>query len=498
MPSELPTLRTTPMDDVVTVGGAPESVLDLQQEGLIAPGVATVLDGEPGWHAPVDVVTDGDQRRERAFGANDEAVSTVLGAEDPWRIDRATHDYPTVPRDQEGAEDGGQVVATYDGLAGLTASSSQGYADNFGPVTPQAGPYAAIDGDRQTRWVTSSATDPREQWLRLDFDAPRGVHEVRVLPVVDDGQVLPIRSLEVVAGDQVRRVEASPSGAPSVVEFDGREVDRVEVRITSVGTRGDHGRIGLREVTVDGLTPTRSLVVPREVPEGGAFLFDTTGERRACMFTLGTPDCQTARIRSAEEPAGLSRTFSTAVDAEVGLRGLVVARSTREAARLLDALAVRRSGATSVYGNDPKVASRFAYDGELSTSWISADEDTDPTLLFTLARRQVLRGIIVRGGIDAPVSAVVRAGNQRPERAAGAGRAHRLQAAARPRALGHVRGGPRQPTGRGGRGRVHRSPARATVLRRHAHRCRSAGWGPTSRSTVGRSRPACAAPWPTS
>lgn len=411
VPEAAPTLRTTPLDDVTTVRGAPESILALQREGLVDLEQATVLEGEPGWDRTADVITDADQRRERAFGVSDESVSAVMGADDAFRTDRAVHDFPTVP----GAR---QVVARYDGLRSLTASSSQGYADNFGSVIPQASPYAALDGDPDTRWVTSAATKPDDQWLRLVFDAPRAVHEVSVLPVVDDPTITPIRTLEIRAGSQVRSVAASPSGAVSTVEFDGSEVGSLEVRVLRAASGGADARIGLREVTVDGLVPTRTLVVPGTGGPDSSWVFSTSAERRACAITVGAPDCDDRRIRGSEEPQGMDRTFVSDVpdgsEETVTFHGTVVARTTREAIRLLQPVRQRQAGATSVYGDDPKVSDRFVYDGELSTVWSSADADPNPTLFFSFAHPRTIRGLTVSSGVpgEAPVSALVRSGSQ--------------------------------------------------------------------------------------
>ncbi|MBS45759.1 MAG: hypothetical protein CMH83_21815 [Nocardioides sp.] len=398
----MPEVRTTALDDVRTVRGAPETVLGLQDTGLVDPGQATVLEGEPGWDRTADVVTDGDQRRERAFGSADEAVSAVLGADEPYRIDRAVHDYPAV----DGAE---QVVAAYDGLDALTASSAQGYADNFGPVVPQAGPYAAVDGDPETRWITSAATDPEDQWLRLDLAAPTPVTRVRVLPVADDPQVVPVRTLEVRAGGQVRRVDVDTTGAPAVVRFDGTPVDRVEVRVVRAATAARRARVGLREVTVSGVRPTRSLVLPGEVPDDGAWLVGTTAERRACVVVAGPPDCSVARIRPAEEGDGMDRTVTTEGSSDVVLRGRVVARSTRAAGNLLDRLTQRQVGASSVYGEDPRVGPRFAYDGEATTAWVSSPDDPSPTLFVRFARPQTISGLRLGLGLaGAPAGVLVR------------------------------------------------------------------------------------------
>lgn len=402
VPERLPTLRSAALDDVLTVSGAPESVLGLDAADLLS-GRPTVLAGEDGWDEEAEAVTDSDQRRERAFGNNDEALSSVLTADEPWRTARAVHDYPGVPGNP-------QVVARYEGLESVTASSAQGYADNFGPVTVQAGPYAAIDGDLDSRWVSSVATDPEEQWLRLTFDEPREVHRVTITPVSDDPLVAPLRTVEVVAGDQHVEVGMNVSGAPAVVPLDGSEVDAVEVRVVAAATADASARVGLREVAVDGLEPRRTLVVPGTVPADASWQLGAVTGRRACYITLGQPDCDAARTRSSEEPEGLDRTFTLAGAQEVRLSGHVVVRSTPEAARLLDVVQHRPPvAASSVFGQDPKVAARFAYDGQTTTAWVSDNADPYPTLSFRWQRVRTITGLTVAtAGLEqAPTTAVV-------------------------------------------------------------------------------------------
>ncbi len=402
VPDRLPLLRATPVADVETVRGAAESVLAVEGGGLVGPSVPTVLEGEPGWDGAATVVTDSDQRRERAFGNNDESLSAVMTATEPWRVDRAAHDFPGGP--------GAQVVAEYDGLASVTASSAQGYADNYGPVLVQAGPAAAIDGDIDTQWVSSLAGDPDEQWLRLTFDHPRAVHEVTVTPVADDPAVAPIRTLEVVAGSQRVRVDVNTSGAPAVVTLDGREVDDVEIRVLAAATAARGARVGLREVAVDGLTPDRTLVLPGTVPAAAAWSFGTTPGRRACFVVLEAPDCSVARIRASEEKAGLDRTFTLDGAQQVTISGHVVARSTPESARLLDLIQRRPPvTASSTYGQDPRVAPRFAYDGQPTTAWMSDDGDLYPSLTFRWKVARTVAAITVGSAEQAPVGVVVTA-----------------------------------------------------------------------------------------
>ncbi|MEU4418753.1 alpha-(1-_3)-arabinofuranosyltransferase domain-containing protein, partial [Nocardia salmonicida] len=259
-------VRSTAADDVVTVSGAPESVLDVQDEGLARSGRATVLAGERGWDAIPDVVTDGNQRRERAFGSVHESLSAVMEADEDYRTPRGVHDYPAVP----GAP---QVVARYDDVLGIRASSSQGYADTFGGVTPQNAPYAAFDGDRATRWVSSPAGKPEEQWLRIEFDGPRRLDEVTVTPVVGDAAMVPVRRFVLVAGGVERSVSVNPTGSPLVVDFRGHQAHSLEIRVDEVGSTGGRGSVAIRDVTIGRATPTRSFVLPDEVgPDSGLVL----------------------------------------------------------------------------------------------------------------------------------------------------------------------------------------------------------------------------------
>jgi arabinofuranan 3-O-arabinosyltransferase len=407
-----PLARTVPIGDVLTVSGAPESILALQDEGLTGPDGATVLAGEDGWDAPVDIVTDTLQRRERAFGSINEALSSVLGADEAYRVPRAAHDFPAAPG-------GTPVVASYDGLTSLTASSSRGYADTYGPVLPQEGPYSAVDADPATRWVSSPASRPEQQWLRLDFDDVREVDRVTVRPVVGDPSLAPIAQVEVRAGDERRLLTMNPTGATVTASFDGVQARSVEVRVREVVGGVDRGSVALTEVAVDGVTPTRSLVVPGSLTAQSALLLQADPGARACTATLEAPRCDVLRIRASEEPQGMSRVVEAAEDTELALSGSVVARGTRSAALLLEPiLAPAQVGATSIYGSDPRVSSRFLSDGNRTTAWLSDPRDTLPTVLLRWPRARVVSGIRIRtvGGVaHAPAQVIVRVGSQQRE-----------------------------------------------------------------------------------
>ncbi len=196
---ELPKVRVTATSRVQTVQGGPGDVVRALSSGALDPGGAAVVAGEDHWREPVDLVTDGNVRLERAFGRIYDAVSAPMGPRDSFRTPRPYHDYPGAP----GAR---PVVARYDSLASLTASSSAGYADSFGAVRPEFGPYAAVDFSEDSQWVSSAAAKANDQWVQLKLKKPRKLRTLTISATVTDRALIPVRQLRVVtdAGEQGR------------------------------------------------------------------------------------------------------------------------------------------------------------------------------------------------------------------------------------------------------------------------------------------------------
>ena len=57
----------------------------------------------------------------------------------------------------------------------VTASSSQGYADELGAVGPEFGPQSAVNGNGTTQWRSGSFEPPDQQWLDLRLEHPTQV-----------------------------------------------------------------------------------------------------------------------------------------------------------------------------------------------------------------------------------------------------------------------------------------------------------------------------------
>jgi arabinofuranan 3-O-arabinosyltransferase len=370
-------VRAVPTSNLAVVSGGPESLLTLLQQGLLDRDRPAVLAGDrTGPFGGQWLVTDGLRRRERNVGRVHDNLSETMTAGDPPRQNRPTFDILPYPGPEH------QTTAVYQGIRSVTASTSEAFADAFNDSEPSYGPFAAIDGDRNTAWHSSSQSGPVGQWLKVDLDTPRRVDQVG-LEFVDDLRVgwsvtrfritTDAGSVEhdVAAGDGSHDYPAAPGLTTSV-------------RITVLATAGDRetGNVGIRELAIADVTADRALRVPTDVlavpDDRPAFAFTRADQARpACYAVDGLTRCDPDLGRLGEEPHGIDRLFRTAGAGRYTLQFTAVARAFGRNPVSERGLAV---DASSWLSGDPAVDPVAAIDGDRSTAWIADIGDRAPTL----------------------------------------------------------------------------------------------------------------------
>ncbi len=381
--------HAVPLSEVAALGGGPEDLVSLLESGVVAPGQATVLGAQapPGtWIGP-RIITDGLQRREISFGRVHANTGPLLTAHEAYRQARAAHDL--LPFDAEGL----QAVAAYDGLIGVTASSSAGYPDNFGGVRLAAQPSAALDANALTAWRSGSLTAPVGQWLEVQRRHLTDVDTVRVR-LVDQplfGPAITSLRLSTDAGSVVAPVARTEDA--QVVTVPPGPWRRLRITVASVVGSPRFGVVGIREVVLPGLTPTRTVVAPSKLPAGPAapvVAFRAHEPTEPCV-QLGEQRCDAGSAVPGEEAAALDRTFTLPQAAIYGLDGTILPSSGLGLARLLQppGRALKARASSSLDGGGA-VGAAAAVDGDVRTSWVANPAERLPALKVRWPARRVI------------------------------------------------------------------------------------------------------------
>ncbi|WP_435769260.1 alpha-(1-_3)-arabinofuranosyltransferase domain-containing protein [Nocardioides sp. SYSU DS0651] len=391
------------IDDTVTVGGSVEDAVAAVGSGLVGPAQPIVLAGEEGWEQEADVLGDRYRLRERAFGQIHDAESNVMTPGEPYRGGRVVPNYP-------GAAGAEPIVARYEGIDGLDASSSRGWADSIGIIRPENAPWSAVDGDLSTYWQPAPFRETEGQWLRVDLEEPRRVGKVTLREPLGPIGIDRVHRWRVTAGDESRTVSSDPFTGVGTVRLD---VVADAVRVEVVDAPSEQAAVGLAELEIEGVDPERTLVLP-EVPTDGPpdLLFSARPEVRTCVTTLLAPDCDRYRRRASEEATGIDRTFTLEHGGTWRVRGLAVARSDVATLDVLQPWSGVRIDGSSWLAQDPTVSPRMAYDADHSTSWVADPRDPEPTVTIDLGRERTLRRLAVSppaGVAVRPDTAVIRA-----------------------------------------------------------------------------------------
>ncbi|WSZ89578.1 alpha-(1-_3)-arabinofuranosyltransferase family protein [Micromonospora sp. NBC_00858] len=378
-----PTPRATLADAAqpLDLVGAPETLLDLSDAGVLG-NRPVILDGDaPAGTGAGTVLADSLRNREVDFGLVRGNTSRTLTPEEQPRLTRAVHDIV------DPAWSSSVTSSGYAGVTDVLASSSA--ADIAGPAglrDPSAAPFAAVDGNSGTSWLTDGARKPVGQWVEVRFKDKIQAGSVE-LQVVDDE----------IVGAPVTRVEVSTAGGSYVhlVIGAGRAPLRLALpsgrttwlRVTIDGVAGPDvpgRRAGIRELRVPGVSPERHLRLPAlsdaaAAPEVIA-LARKAGDRSACTAAGDHYLCATDLIRQGEETGLVARRFDLPAASTPRLTGLARATPATALAVYDELVGGQTFTTSSSWFADPVASSRSLGDGDDGTAWWADPDDPQPSV----------------------------------------------------------------------------------------------------------------------
>lgn len=336
-------------------------------------------------------LTDGNRRREVAFGAVHRNRSGSLTESEPFRADRRVHRY-----DQARIEPW-STVPVLDGAAGIGASSSQSDVGARPRLDPSAGPWAAFDDDPSTAWRPNLLQGP-EAWLELDLGRRIDIGTLAIVLDLPQGET---RELTVATEDGPRRVTAQ---GDLPVTLPVGSVDRVRIE----GRRSAERELAIRDVSADGLDISRPLrlpTVPETWPAPARILVQAAGgENHGCLELDGTRRCSDTFVERSEDGLRLDRLVPVPSTAAYEPTMRVTARAGQGLDELLQRGRVASVEASSQHTRSPLAGPLAAVDGSRSTAWAAAPDDPSPTLTVRWLDEREIDEISMVTAADLPVS----------------------------------------------------------------------------------------------
>ncbi|MGI5283714.1 alpha-(1-_3)-arabinofuranosyltransferase domain-containing protein [Nonomuraea polychroma] len=389
------TVEATPL----RVGGAPEAVLDLAEQGILDDDRPVLLNDDPGQvevPAHDTVLTDTLRRRELSYPDLRRNASATLTADEPFRGDSPANDVLDLGWERYLA------TAAFIGIAKVTASSSE--ADvTAAPRSREPGrqPFAALDGDRRTSWRSTGWNGAVGEWLEVTFTQPLTVATIQV--AFENSPIGPPPSEVVVetdTGSLRQRVRATADPQELVVPEGPISRLRLKIAATAYEPQSRLGsRAGITELTIPGVQAGRSITVPDPGAGSGepvSVAVSRTGDVPGCIRGSLAWSCAKGHEVLGDDGNGFDRTFTVRKDGSYGVSGRAVLTDRTAIERLStlpgDSMKVQASSTAVEHG---AAAGRWAFDGNPKTAWFADPLDPRPTLSVELVRRTRLSQIRV-------------------------------------------------------------------------------------------------------
>ncbi|MEU0093392.1 alpha-(1-_3)-arabinofuranosyltransferase [Kribbella sp. NPDC006257] len=380
--------RLVPQSQLVEVRGASEDV----------PSVLTELGGDREAVTSTDakalpgklplVQTDGMQRREVDVGRPAQNVSPVLAANDPGRLDRRTLGYVIDPNAPS------TTRLSAGGVVDIRASSSAADAGATLRTGPGNGPFAAVDGDPSTRWISGRFGQSGGEWLELDFVTPRSVENLKLQFSLAAPTTDPVRTLQIDTDSGTLTTVVGATDKPQNVPTPSGPTQRLRITVGVTDGKNPNG-VAISEVSLPGLAPRSRLVVPGGLdrqPDALVLRNQQLG-RSGCLHAGGRPLCSAGFAQDSEEPTGLFRSIELPATTAYQFTGTALPRDGAFLERLLAAPGAISATASSRAVTAPEGRPSAAIDRDLGTGWVAAVGELDPSLTMKLPAARKLQGL---------------------------------------------------------------------------------------------------------
>ncbi|MFC6884114.1 MULTISPECIES: alpha-(1-_3)-arabinofuranosyltransferase domain-containing protein [Actinomadura] len=388
-------------DRAIRLYGAPEGMLSLADNGVLN-GRPVLLDGDDPDAPAETVVSDALRWRERALGEIRSQIGPTMAG------DRARSDTRGRGADpEEPGWDRYRTTAGYTGVANVTASSSASDAEAIpGLDDPGAVPYAALDRDPKSEWITGGFDGPVGQWLRVDLSAPRefaGTDGVEVAFPQNDFLGPPPSRVAVDTAAGTVEQEVQPVSGPQRLKVPAGTTGWLRVRVLALARQPAAlagARVAISDLRIDGVNAVRYLdlpAAPAPAPATGkdgkdgkagagageapaAVMARSVPPRPECMKGSARWVCSPELGRGDEEGGTFRRRFPSPVKEAARITGTAVLTDPAAIDRLTRHGSEVTVSASSSWTRHPAGLPRSAFDGNPATTWAAAGDDRDPTL----------------------------------------------------------------------------------------------------------------------
>ncbi|MFD0665966.1 alpha-(1-_3)-arabinofuranosyltransferase domain-containing protein [Thermocatellispora tengchongensis] len=369
------------------VSGGPEALLTIAEEGVLTDDRPVLLGSDPGT-ATESVLTDTMRRRDMSIGDIRRSRTATLAEDEPFESVGPVEDLVDPAWAQP------KTVAWLSGVASVRASSSESSLDALSR-DPGRQPYSAVDGDVRTGWRSTGWTPPTEQWLEVEFTEPTAVAPLRAV-FEDSTQAAQVTEVVVRTDAGTARTRLNAAGGWQALNVRSGRTRTLRISIDKVAP-GANGRVGISEVAIPGVTPSRTLVVPDLAgAEDPVIVTSRTDAISSCMRGSYAWTCGEALGALGDDGYGFDRSFPVETAGEKVLSGRVTIVDQALAGRMLAFPGVwPRVAASSTLGEVPATGAYAAFDDDRRTIWYASDRDLAPWLTAELGKTVQLSRIRV-------------------------------------------------------------------------------------------------------